>query len=202
MTERLRMSERRDQLVAGALAVAERDGLAAVTVREVAREVDVSTGVVHYCFADKDDLLAAMAGQLVRELRSAAGVSVGGGTIADVLGGGVRNLWRVLERSAARQLLTYEITVTALRQPALSDAARRQYRDSHAAVRDFLEAAAGVTGLRWRVPVDQVSAMVLAHLDGVVLRWLVDRDARAARRGLDLFTGLIASLTEPTAATA
>lgn len=192
--DRLRMSERRDLLVNAALAVAERDGLAEVTVREVAREADVSTGVVHYCFSDKDDLLAAMAGRLVRELRAAATVPVGGGRLEDVLVGGIRSVWRTLERSGGRQLLTYEITLTALRQPSLKAAATRQYEESHAAVRDFLAAAVGSTGARWRTPVDQVAALVLAQIDGVVLRWLVDHDARAARRGLETFARLVAGL--------
>ena len=196
MSDRLRMGERRDLLVTAALTVAERDGLAAVTVREVAREADVSTGVVHYCFADKDDLLAAMAGRLVRDLRAAATVSVGGGRLDDVLMSGVRSLWRTLERTGSRQLLTYEITLTALRQQALGDAGTRQYQESHSAVRDFLVAAVGATGAKWRTPVDQVAALVLAQLDGVVLRWLVDRDARAARRSLETFTRLVATLAE------
>lgn len=195
--DRLRMSERRDLLVNAAMAVAERDGLAGVTVREVAREADVSAGVVHYCFSDKDDLLAAMAGRLVRELRAAASVSVGGGRLEDVLISGIRSVWRTIERSGDRQLLTYEITLTALRQSHLRDAATRQYDESHAAVRDFLVAAVGSAGTRWRMPVDQVAALVLAQVDGVVLRWLVDRDARAARRGLESFTRLIAGLAEP-----
>ncbi|MHA3701703.1 TetR/AcrR family transcriptional regulator [Jatrophihabitans sp. YIM 134969] len=197
MPDRLRMSERRDALVAAALALAEREGLAAVTVREVAREADVSTGVVHYCFTDKDDLLAAMAARLVRELRAAATVSVGGGKLEDVLLSGIRSLWRTLERSGDRQLLTYEITLMALRQEPLRDAARRQYEESHAAVRDFLVAAEGSTGRRWRVPVDQVAAFVLAQLDGVVLRWLVDRDTRTARRGLETLARLVVGLAEP-----
>lgn len=187
------MTDRRDQLVATALEVAERDGLAAATVREVARSADVSTGVVHYCFDSKDELLAAMAEQLVRELRAATVVPVGGGSLEDVMVSGVRSFWRTIERSADRQLLTYEITVTALRSDTLHDAAVRQYEVSRQAVRDFLDAVAGATGTRWAMPVDQVAGLVLAQLDGVVLRFLVDRDARAARRSLESFARLIAA---------
>ncbi len=197
MPERLRMTDRREALVDAALFVAERDGLAAVTVREVAREADVSTGVVHYCFADKDDLLGAMAGRMVRELRAAATLPIRGGRLDDVHVTRVRSVWRALEPNPRRQLLTYEITLTALRQSALREAATRQYGDSHDAVRDFLVAAAGSTGTRWRTPVDQVTGTVLAQLDGVVLRWLIDHDARAARRGLEGFSRMVAGLAEP-----
>lgn len=191
VTERLKLSERRDHLVGAALAVAEREGLAAATVRSVAREAGVATGVVHYAFADKDDMLAAMAEQLVRELRTAAAPPAGTDP-AELLVAGVRNVWRTLERTAERQALTYEITVVALRQEALHGAAVRQYAASHAAVLDFLDAVATATGREWTEPVDRVAGLVLAVLDGVVLRFLVDRDARAARRGLEAFARLVA----------
>ncbi len=39
----------------------------AATVRAVATEAGVSLGVVHYCFRDKDELLSAMAHEIMRQ---------------------------------------------------------------------------------------------------------------------------------------
>jgi AcrR family transcriptional regulator len=56
---RLSPSERRDAIVAAALAVARVKGLAATTVRDVAMEMGTSSGLIHHYFESMDDVLAA-----------------------------------------------------------------------------------------------------------------------------------------------
>ena len=55
---RLSPSDRRDAIVAAALAVARRKGLAATTVRDVAAEMGTSSGLVHHYFESMDEVLA------------------------------------------------------------------------------------------------------------------------------------------------
>jgi AcrR family transcriptional regulator len=56
---RLSPSDRRDTIVAAALAVARVKGLAATTVRDVAMEMGTSSGLIHHYFESMDDVLAA-----------------------------------------------------------------------------------------------------------------------------------------------
>ena len=56
---RLSPSDRRDAIVAAALAVARVKGLAATTVRDVAMEMGTSSGLIHHYFESMDDVLAA-----------------------------------------------------------------------------------------------------------------------------------------------
>jgi AcrR family transcriptional regulator len=56
---RLSPSDRRDAIVAAALAVARVKGLAATTVRDVAAEMGTSSGLIHHYFESMDDVLAA-----------------------------------------------------------------------------------------------------------------------------------------------
>ena len=56
---RMNPDERRQAIVDAALAVAFRKGLAATTVRDVAAEMDTSSGLIHHYFASMDDVLAA-----------------------------------------------------------------------------------------------------------------------------------------------
>ena len=51
--------ERRQAIVDAALAVALRKGLAGTTVRDVAAEMDTSSGLIHHYFASMDEVLAA-----------------------------------------------------------------------------------------------------------------------------------------------
>lgn len=49
--------DRREQLIAAAARVLVRDGSAGIRVRDVALEAGVSTGIVHYYFGSKDEIL-------------------------------------------------------------------------------------------------------------------------------------------------
>lgn len=49
--------DRREQLIAAAARVLVRDGSAGIRVRDVAVEAGVSTGIVHYYFGSKDEIL-------------------------------------------------------------------------------------------------------------------------------------------------
>src|SRR5947208_3276500 len=62
------IADRRRQLVEAGLTIAERDGVAGVTVRRVAAEAGVSLGLVSYCFGSKEELTLAMATRIVQAL--------------------------------------------------------------------------------------------------------------------------------------
>jgi len=50
-------SDKREHLLAAAARVLVRDGTAGLRIRDVALEAGVSTGVVHYYFGSKDEIL-------------------------------------------------------------------------------------------------------------------------------------------------
>lgn len=56
---RMTADRRREATIAAALAVARRKGLASTTVRDVAREMGVSSGLIHHYFQTMDEVLAA-----------------------------------------------------------------------------------------------------------------------------------------------
>src|SRR3954464_5163201 len=123
MTTRLPVAERRAQLVGAALAVASAEGIAAATVRRVAEEAGVALGVVHYCFADKDELFGALAARIVGDLTGAATAALsldGAPDLGSALDGVVQGMWELIEKTAGEQLLTYEITTHALRTAGLA----------------------------------------------------------------------------------
>lgn len=118
--------------------------------------------------------------------------------LRELLGAGIRGLWPIIEATPDQQLLTYEITAQSLRQrgagnDSAGSIAARQYRTSDTEAVAFLNLCARRAGVTWGVPVDQVARFALAVLDGVVLRWLVDRDSDAALTALDVLVRLIAA---------
>jgi len=183
-------------LVDAALAIATADGVPAVTVRRVAERAGVALGVVHYCFADKDELFAALADRIVADLTSAAVDALppdGASDLPTAIETAVVAMWALIEKTPGAQLLTYEITTHALRAAGGRRVARRQYAASQAAAERLLALAAEAAGASWKRPVEELAAEALAFVDGVTLRWLVDRDAPAARARLTTFAGYLAT---------
>jgi len=57
--KRMTPGQRREAIVAAALVVAVRKGLASTTVRDVAAEMGTSSGLIHHYFGSMDEVLAA-----------------------------------------------------------------------------------------------------------------------------------------------
>ena len=191
------VAERRAQLVEAALSIAAAEGVRAVTVRRVAERAGVALGVVHYCFADKDELLGALATRIVDDLTGAAADAAlkpgDGPDLRAALEVAVLGAWALIEKTAGEQLLTYEITTHALRTPGLRGVAERQYAASQAAAERLLGLAAEASGASWQRPLADLAAEALAFVDGVTLRWLADGDGPAARARLSSFAGYLAT---------
>ncbi|MFC4605697.1 TetR/AcrR family transcriptional regulator [Rhodococcus kronopolitis] len=201
MLNRLPADERRAQLVESAMGIAERGGISSVTIRAVAEAAGVSLGVVHYCFDSKEALVAAMGESLVVQLSEGLGYAFGQAQegsddqvglrgLREVLHRGITAMWPLIEATPDRQLLTYEITAYGLRQQAAGAElagliADMQYKTMDARAVDFLEQSAEHTGTRWAEPVPHIARFALAVIDGIVLRWLVDRDSEGVIAELD-----------------
>ena len=208
MSNRLPADERRNQLVAAALELAQGGGVGAVTVRAVAEKAGVSLGVVHYCFDSKEALVVAMANTVVGELAGAmqaafdvsAEVQQSGGIdcLRAMLHTGLRAMWSAIESTPGLQTLTYEITTYSLRHgadgsPVSGEIAVQQYRLMDEQARLFLDSCAELCGIEWSLPTATVARLSLALLDGVVLRWLVDRDSDATATELGVIADIIAT---------
>lgn len=196
----LRLAQRREQLVEAAIAVALRDGLPALTVRKVAEEAGTALGTVHYCFASKGDLLAAVATRLTDDVVSAVQSALEPSRdVERVLRGAMHSFWGVVEQDPRRQLLTFELVTWSLRggQP---DLARRQYELLAAAATRLLDDVAAAAGVTWSVPLPTLAKMALTITDGVTLAWLVDGDREAAIAAMDAFAALVAAASRPAGA--
>ncbi|GAA3734739.1 DNA-binding transcriptional regulator YbjK [Spinactinospora alkalitolerans] len=130
----------------------ERDGVAGVTHRAVAKEAGVPASSATYYFATLDDLLVAAltaaADAYTRQLRRI----VEGGT--EDIDGMTELIAEVGETGRRRVLAEYELTLLAVRRPALRPIARRwmemvadmarRHTDDPVAVRATVAAADGL----------------------------------------------------------
>jgi DNA-binding transcriptional regulator YbjK len=151
----LRGQRRRAELVAAALRVLARDGVAGVSHRAVAAEAGVAKSAVGYHFPDLDALLVAV-------LADQGGVITAG--LPDVPAGAdltwlSRMLCASLQAERARVVAGYELMLLATRRPALRPG-----------VAAWLDAVAAVLGAHTDDP-DRVRAAVAA-VDGWTLQLL------------------------------
>jgi AcrR family transcriptional regulator len=156
---------RRDELAAAAYELIAEKGLARFTLRELARRVGATTGLVSHHFADRADLVDAAvqhAEDLVRA-RAAAGDDYGPDDF-------LRHGLPIDAESTRHWRLWLSVRTEALFDPSLKPVQDRMYESWQSAARVAFE----------RLELDDPEwafAQVVAVLDGIALRATVDPDA-------------------------
>ncbi|MGT2426208.1 TetR family transcriptional regulator [Amnibacterium kyonggiense] len=183
--QRIAVEERRAALLAAAVRVVARDGMARASTRAVAAEAGMPTASFHYVFASH----AAMVEELVAAVLAAQAAAVAGsvreaGSLREFVGGALQG-W--LDRAAAdpeAEVALHEIVAWTRSSPERHRLAERIYEGYASSIAAFVRAAEERFAVRWSLPRDDVARFVLVITDGVAARWLVDRDDAAARRAL------------------
>lgn len=165
---RLSRSDRRDAIVAAALAVARRKGLAATTVRDVAAEMGTSSGLVHHYFESMDEVLAAAFAQVAEAdlARSAAEMAAADGPVTALAA--FFRTYAPADADWAFQLWL-DAWAEAARRPALQATSRRLNLAWQALLEQTI--VAGVDAGRF-VAVDPGAAAwrILSLVDGLALQ--------------------------------
>ena len=181
---RLSPSDRREAIVAAALAVARRKGLAATTVRDVAAEMGTSSGLIHHYFESMDEVLAAAFARVAEaDLRRTAAEMASAADPAAALSAFFRT-YAPADADWAFQLWL-DAWAEAARRPAIQATSRRLNLAWQALLDETIRAgvAAGVfvadepAAAAWRILslVDGLALQVVAHATtigrGDVERW-------------------------------
>ncbi|MFE8100848.1 TetR family transcriptional regulator [Brenneria goodwinii] len=114
---RLRGEVRRQKLIAATLVVVERDGVAGVTHRSVAKEADVPASSAIYYFATIDDLLLAALTAAAEEYAAQLEALIASGR--DEIDGIAEMIADASGSGRQRALAERELTLQAARRPAL-----------------------------------------------------------------------------------
>lgn len=179
---RIPAEQRRAELVAAAIRVVSRDGVAAATTRAIVAEAGMPLGAFHYVFASRDELLDAVietvtaSERLTAELHAADAAS-----LEDALRAGLDAYVDLLEADPANELTLLELGIFARRQSA-DGPMRSQWQAYYATAAALLDHAAAATGSEWTAPVDELARHLVAIVDGITTTWLADQDTAAARR--------------------
>jgi AcrR family transcriptional regulator len=154
-----------------------RRGVAASTFDHVAREAQVSRGLLHYYFGTKERLLA----EVVRrdcELRMQVIDErlAGASSAEDVIDGLVASLKQMVVDDPAFITLVFEMFTLSHRNPEIAVEFAELMRRTREHVAGLLaeKEAAGVLALH--APADAVADVLFSMADGVAMRMLTERD--------------------------
>ena len=195
---RMSADERRAELLAAALRVMSRDGVAAGTTRAIAAEAGMVLATFHYCFRSRNELLRELIVMLAEIEREAARAAMQPGRdIRGTLGQALNGYLEHLEKNPGHEQVLFELNHHALRTPELRDLADEQYRQYYESATILLTTAADLAGVEWQLEMPVLARMVVTMIDGATTTWLVDHDTEKTQAVLEVMLEYVATLTRP-----
>ena len=200
---RMSAADRREKLVAAAIRVMTREGVAKATTRAIAGEAGMPLGVFHYAFRSKAELMAVVTQTIAQQSKAEIDAVTLSGTTDDpfdLVVGGLCAYFEHVVAHSDEHLVTYELTTTALRDAELEQVAKRQYDYYLEENEKLLSAVAELMGFEFTEPIPVVSRYVFSVMDGLALNWLARGDEEEARKVIDLTARTILGLVRRPAA--
>lgn len=194
--------ERRKLLVAAALRVMKRDGIATASTRAICAEAGMPHGAFHYCFHSKKELYAAiLANDIEIDLGAAwPRISPNASPVENI-----RTLlmafWSQIEADPDAQLVLFDIGSFALRDPDLYEIPTVEHAASLDKATEYIIRLGTEAQLEFLDDERILAELVLDMLNGVAWSWLSHRDNGLARRALERFADLAATRVRKTSGT-
>ncbi|MGZ3666598.1 MAG: TetR/AcrR family transcriptional regulator [Ktedonobacterales bacterium] len=195
-------SERRAELLAAAIRVLAREGLAETTTRKIAAEAGINQATLLYYFGSKDDLLFAVLQEMMLATQEVALRGVPQATdLREAVAGAIRAFWRQVEATPELQIMQYELTLYALRNPDAAWLAKEQYAGYCVVVETLLRETYAAAGQTSAIPFDALARFIVGGLDGIILQFVSDRDPARARGDVEYLIQSVIALAEGAAPT-
>jgi AcrR family transcriptional regulator len=188
-------SLRRQEIIAATISVLAREGLARTTTRKLASEANMNQATLLYYFETKDELLLAVLQQMMQVTMEIARTAVAADLgLNEGIAAALRAYWRHVEATPELQVMQYELTLYALRNPQSAWLARQQYSGYCQVVEELLRDAFSAAGQTSRTPLDSLARFVVGGIDGMILQFISDQDSERARKDLDQLTAAVLAL--------
>ncbi len=190
-------TDRRNEILEAAIRVLARDGLAQASTRKLAAEAGINQATLLYYVGSKDKLLLAVLREMMRQTQEIAVAAASDDmSLREAIACSLRAFWQHVEATPELQVMQYELTLYALRNPDASWLAREQYRGYCEVVEDVLRAACERQGIACAVPADALARFIVGGLDGLILQFVSDQNTTRARYDLEALIAAVISLAE------
>ena len=190
-------SDRRAEILEAAIRVLARDGLAQASTRKLAAEAGINQATLLYHVGSKDELLLEVLREMMRQTREIAVAAAEEDLpLREAIANSLRAFWRHVEATPELQVMQYELTLYALRNPEAAWLAREQYRGYCEVVEGVLRAACERQGVDGAIPLDGLARFIVGGLDGLILQFVSDRNTECARCDLESLIAAVIALAE------
>lgn len=192
------------QIVDAAIRVIARQGYAHTSLMDIAKEVGMSKGAVHYHFPTKEALMTQV---LQTACDAVAQRTLAAWTAAEQpeasLRSSLRELWQVRAALSDEAKVVADLMTQALHDESLRGPLAAYYRFAVAQVNQHLTANLDKLGLKPKVDTATLPRLLHALLDGLLMQRIVDPEAVQDEQVIQALETLAGSLFEfrPNAAT-
>jgi AcrR family transcriptional regulator len=185
-------------IVDAAIRVIARQGYARTSLMDIASEVGMSKGAVHYHFPTKEALMAQV---LQTACDAAAQRTMGAWTAspdpAIALRSALRELWRVRAELSDEAKVVADLLAQSLHEEALRAPLSQYYRFASSQVEQHLGQHLMALGLRPKIEMSKIPRLLHAMLDGLLMQKIVDPEAITEEFVIEALETMAAALLEP-----
>jgi AcrR family transcriptional regulator len=166
-------------IVDAAIRVIARQGYAHTSLMDIASEVGMSKGAVHYHFPTKEALMSKVletACDAVAERTRSAWTAQEGNPV-EQLRSALRELWRVRSELSNEAKVVADLLAQSLHDQSLRAPLAEYYRFASSQVDEHLKTHLQSLGLKPLVDLSKVPRLMHALLDGLLMQKIVDSNA-------------------------
>jgi AcrR family transcriptional regulator len=165
-------------IVEAAMRVLARQGYARTSLMDIASEVGMSKGAIHYHFPTKEALM----GQVLQAACDAVakrtpGVWTGSGNPFEALRSSLREIWRSRAELTDEAKVVADLLAQSLHDHSLRPPLAQYYRFASAQVEAPVQQLLDALGLESRIEIAKIPRLMHALLDGLLMQKIVDPEA-------------------------
>jgi AcrR family transcriptional regulator len=168
----VRAEDRRRKLIDAAIEVIASEGLARATTRRITAQAEVPLAVMHYCFAGKEELLRAVAQEVIERTYPWVGRVETGAGLEAAIRSVTTEVWEWLQREPDVQVALMEVLVWNARNRQRAGVDDRVYQPTFELLAGRLEEAAAASGEVPAVALRDVTRLLVAAVDGLFMQFL------------------------------
>jgi len=187
-------------IVEAAIRVIARQGYARTSLMDIASEVGMSKGAVHYHFPTKEALMAQV---LETACDTVAQRTLGAWTQSDNAPEAIRSalteLWRVRAELSDEAKVVADLLAQSLHEHSLRAPLAQYYRFASTQVETHLGPHLASLGLRPKIALAKIPRLLHAMLDGLLMQKIVDPEAITEEFVIEALETLAQALLEPAA---
>ncbi|MGD8861531.1 MAG: TetR/AcrR family transcriptional regulator [Myxococcales bacterium] len=184
-------------IVDGTMRVLARQGYARTSLMDIANEVGMSKGAVHYHFPTKEALMGKV---LQKACDTVAKRTLDAWEDVDkpdeALRSSMRTLWRVRAELSDEAKVVADLLAQSLHDENMRPPLAAYYRFAAAQVEEHLAQLLARAGLRPRIDISRIPRLLHAMLDGLMLQKIVDPEAVQEEHVIEALEALAAGLLE------